>query len=130
MTLDDENRIHLINYKVEKANEAYKDACFLKENKKFILAVNRIYYGLFYIISALALKNHFSTKKHNQLIGWFNKNFVKTEIIDKKYSAILFSAYDKRTKGDYEDFVEFSNDEVDFMLKDMKDFIDKLTSIL
>ena len=42
------------------------------------VALNRIYYGIFYIVSALAIKNRFSTANHSQLIGWFNTNYVKT----------------------------------------------------
>ena len=39
---------------------------FLIENNKLHLAVNRIYYGSFYILSALALKYRFQTSKHGQ----------------------------------------------------------------
>jgi len=53
------------------------------------LAVNRIYYGLFYIITALSLKYEFSTSKHQQLIGWFNKTFIKSEIFSKNLTSCI-----------------------------------------
>lgn len=47
MSLDDNDRIALINYRIEKAKKAVEDAWFLIENDKLHLAVNRIYYGSF-----------------------------------------------------------------------------------
>ena len=86
MTLHDEDRNALITYRIKKAEEAIEDVQFLLDNDKMNLAVNRIYYGMFYILTALALKNKFETSKHLQLIGWFNKNFVKENLIDLKSS--------------------------------------------
>ena len=63
----------LIEHRISKAIAAIEDVDFLIRNRKFLLAVNRIYYGMFYILSALALKYDFSTSKHQQLIGWFNR---------------------------------------------------------
>lgn len=88
MTLSDEDRKQLIKNYAEKSLQAVDDVNFLIENKKLYMAANRIYYGIFYIMSALALGHNFSAKNHGQLIGWFNKNFVKTNIVDKKYSSI------------------------------------------
>ncbi len=53
----------------------------LIQHDKLAIAVNRILcLRSFYMLSALALKHGFSTSKHKQLIGWFNKQFVKEEI--------------------------------------------------
>ncbi|MBD3308314.1 hypothetical protein GF339_17905 [candidate division KSB3 bacterium] len=43
--------------------------------------MNRIYYAMFYAVSALALLQGFSTSSHAQLRGYFNREFVKTGII-------------------------------------------------
>ena len=43
------------------------------------MAVNRIYYGLYYAVTALAIKHRFETSKHLQLIGWFNKEFIASQ---------------------------------------------------
>ncbi len=80
MTLRDEDRNALISYRIEKAKEAIEDVQFLLENDKLNLAINIIYYGLFHILTALTLKYKFKTSKHLQLVGWFNKNFVKENL--------------------------------------------------
>ncbi len=61
MKLRDEDRKTLIEYRIQKAKEAIEDAQFLIENDKLNLAINRIYYGMFYVLTALALKHEFNT---------------------------------------------------------------------
>lgn len=90
----------------------------------------RIYYGMFYIVSALALKYKFKTSKHQQLIGWFNKSFIKEGIIEQKYNIILRKAFDSRSEGDYGVFIEFSKEEVLNMFKEMKDFISTIEKFI
>ena len=60
----------LIEHRIARAVNTIEEVSFLIKNKKFLLAVNRIYYGMFYILSAFFLKYDFSTSKHQQLIGW------------------------------------------------------------
>lgn len=94
--------------------------------EKLIIAVNRMYYAL----TALALKNKFETSKHGQLISWFNKEYISTKKLDSKYGKILRNAYQNRTKGDYDAFVSFSKNEVEYMLSEMTDFIEEIKRLL
>jgi len=125
-----EEKSALIEHRISKAIAATNDVDFLISNRKFILAVNRIYYGMFYILSALSLKYDFSTSKHQQLIGWFNKEFIATRKIDPKYGKIIHNAYSNRSTGDYDDFAEFEVDEVKNSLDEMKDFIKTIRALL
>jgi len=126
----DFDKTELVNYRISRALEAIDEVEFLLANGKLNLAVNRIYYGIFYILSALALKHGFSTSKHKQLIGWFNKEFIKTEIISKDFSDTLHEAYAKRTKGDYDDFAEFSLNEVLDLFGRMKLLVNNVKELL
>ncbi|WP_372935003.1 hypothetical protein [Mariniphaga sediminis] len=45
----------LINYRIQQANETIKEVEFQIENNFLVIAVNRIYYGMFYMLLALAL---------------------------------------------------------------------------
>ena len=130
MTINEEDRETLTNYRIDKAKKAEDDARFLIDNNKLHLAVNRIYYGAFHILSALALKYQFQTTSHQELIGWFNKEFVKEELIDRKYGRFVHKAYDKRSKADYADYVEFEKEEVLAMFNEMKDFLEKIEELL
>jgi len=124
------DRESLIDYRLKQALETIELAKFLVMSEKFIIAVNRIYYGMYYALTALALKNKFETSKHRQLIGWFNKEYISTKKLDSKYGKILRNAYQNRTKGDYDAFVSFSKVEVESMLSEMIDFIEEIKSLL
>ncbi|MCP4397162.1 MAG: HEPN domain-containing protein [bacterium] len=129
MTLKEEDRRLLLGHYREKSRAAAENVEFLIENDKLQLAVNQIYYGMFYMLSALAIKHHFETSRHKQLIGWFNKTFIKGGKTDKRYSKLIQKAYDNRMEGDYDVFATFSRDEVEqsfVELKDVMEVIEKL----
>jgi uncharacterized protein (UPF0332 family) len=119
----------LINYRITQAFDTVKEVEFLIENNYLVIAVNRIYYGMFYMLLALALLKGFKTSKHSQLLGWFNKEFVKSGKVDRKIGRIVHKAFEDRTDGDYGLFVQFEKKDIKNKLKDMKQFlfeIDKL----
>ena len=95
----------LIKYRLHRANETLEEAKISIENKRYLLAANRIYYASFYAVSALAIKHEFKTSKHAQLLSWFNKNFVKNGIVKKRLGKFYLDAFEMRQESDYEDFV-------------------------
>ena len=129
MTSDGESREQVIRHKLGKAVATIDDIRFLIDNDKLAIDVNRIYYAVFYALSALALKHQFSTARHQQLIGWFNREFIKEKRVDKKYGEILNRAFEKRSKGDYDDFVEFSKEELEQLLQDTISFVEKIKEL-
>jgi uncharacterized protein (UPF0332 family) len=79
----------LINYRKQQSFDTIKEVQFQIDNGYLTIAVNRIYYGMFYLLLALSLKHGIKTSKHQQLLGWFNKEFIKTGIVDNKYGKII-----------------------------------------
>ncbi|OFX51644.1 MAG: hypothetical protein A2046_09800 [Bacteroidetes bacterium GWA2_30_7] len=130
MTLSIEDRNNLIKYRLEQAEEAILDVELLIENNRLRSAINRIYYGMFYSVLALALANQYESSKHSQLIGWFNKNFVHKGIIEPKFGKMINKAFNRRTKGDYDTFVIFEKEIVNEMFIDMKEFIEEIKKSL
>ena len=128
--MKDDEKNALIEHRISKAIAAIDEVDFLMSNKKFLLAVNRIYYGMFYILSALSLKYDFSTSKHQQMIGWFNKEFVATGKVAPKYGKIIHNAFSNRSTGDYDDFAEFEEDEVKTSFNELKDYIKTIRALL
>jgi len=133
--MKDDEKNALIEHRVSKAMAAIDEVDFLINNNKLLLAINRIYYGMFYILSALSLKydifsSAFSTSKHQQLIGWFNKEFVATGKVEPKYGKIIHNAFSNRSTGDYDDFAEFEEDEVKTSFNELKDFIKTIKALL
>jgi uncharacterized protein (UPF0332 family) len=123
MSIDEKDKILLIKYRLDEAIDTARDVQILISNDRLRAAINRIYYGMFYSLLALGLKYDFETFKHQQLIGWFNKNFIQEGLIDTKYGKIINKASNRRIKGDYDSFIEFEKATVMEMFDEMKDFI-------
>jgi len=128
--ITDNDRNELILYRFNQAQETMFEVEKLIEATLFKVAVNRIYYGIFYCLTALALKYEFKSSKHLQLIGWFNQNFIKTSLIDIRYGKILKDAFETRTEGDYLPYIEFEKPDAIIMYEGMKDFIQHLTAFI
>ena len=95
-----EHKEDLIEYRIQRAEQTLKEAKWAMDKKTLPLAENRIYYSIFYIVSALALKSEFSTSKHSTLRGWFNQMFLKTKAIDLNFGKTYSTAFEKRQKAD------------------------------
>jgi len=130
MSIDEKDRVELITYRLDEAKDTVEDVQLLISNDRLRAAINRIYYGMFYALLALGIKFDFETSKHQQLIGWFNKNFIHEGLIDAKYGKIINKALNRRTKGDYDSFVEFEKEIVVEMFNEMKDFIKGLEEFI
>lgn len=128
--INDQDRDSLINYRLNQATETIELVSFLILSGKLSVAVNRIYYGMYYALTALSLKYNYETSKHGQLIGWFNKEFVASHRVEIKYGKIIRRVYQNRTKGDYDAFVVFSVEEAECMFVDMVEFIDEIKKLL
>lgn len=128
--IDENDRNELVRYRVEQAFDTITEVQKLIETGLLKVAVNRIYYGMYYCLSALAIAYGFETSKHIQLIGWFNKSFVKKGRIEKKYGRILRNAFKNRTDSDYAPFIEYHEDEVKLMFEQMKEFIQGIADFI
>ena len=128
--IEDNDRDALVAYRMQQAIETIELARFLAESQKLVIAVNRIYYGMYYALTALALANSFETSKHGQLIGWFNKEYIANKKLESKFGKILRNAFQNRTKGDYDAFISFTQQEVEIMLGEMVEFINEIKKVL
>jgi uncharacterized protein (UPF0332 family) len=125
-----EHKEDLIKYRIQRAEKTLKEAKWALEKDTLPLAENRIYYSIFYIVSALALKFDFSTSKHSTLRGWFNQMFLKTKAIELDFGKTYSTAFEKRQKADYDDFVTFTPDEVSSDLENAKKFVQQVKKMI
>jgi len=95
-----DNEILIKNW-LSKSKETLQSAEKNVEINELATAQNRLYYAVFYAVSALAQKNNFATSKHSQLKGWFSREFIKTNRLDKKYGKLYFKLFESRQKSDY-----------------------------
>lgn len=130
MTLDEQDRSVLIEHRIKQAEETIQDVQLLIDNDRMRSAINRIYYGMFYALLGLGLAYKFETSKHAQLIGWFNKKFIHNNQFESKFGKIINKAFNRRTKSDYDSYVEFEKEIVEEMFLEMKEFIFEIKQYL
>jgi uncharacterized protein (UPF0332 family) len=103
----------LFAYRLEQAEETLSEVeRMLKDGYSARTVVNRAYYALFYSLLALFIKTGISirTSKHSGIISVFDREFIKTEKLDKRYSRIIHNLFDDRQEGDYREFTSLSAD--------------------
>ncbi len=122
--------LSIVNIKREKAKSTLEEIKVLLEHKFLSTAMNRIYYAGFYIVSALVLLDDFSTSKHKQLIGYFNREYVYRNKVSKDIGGILKLAYENRIVSDYHDFSKLTKTQVKEFYKDMKKFVKTIDNII
>ncbi len=125
-----EQRYELVRLRLDQAEQTYQVAAKLVAEKEFPTALNRIYYGMFYALLALGLQYEYETSKHQQLLGWFNKEFVNKGLISRELGKIVKKAFDQRMNADYEIAIMPKPDEMQILLKEMKIFIDSISGYL
>ncbi len=121
----------LIINAIEKSHNAIKAAEYNIRNEFYSTCQNRLYYAIFYIVTALAYKNDFVTSKHAQLMGWFNKKFIYEEkIFDEKLLQIYKEAFANRQRADYDFTYTVDKDDVELAIKETKEFVKNIESYL
>jgi hypothetical protein len=125
-----EHKEDLINYRLKRAGDTLEEAELAFKNNKLNLTENRIYYAIFYSVSALALRYDFETSKHSILKGWFNQSLIKTKEIDVTFGKTYSRAYEKRQKADYDDYAAFKIEEVLLDLENGKKFVNEIKAFI
>lgn len=100
---NENNLLALCEYRFAQADETLSEARILQETGHYRGALNRAYYAMFYALQVLAIKNKKSFSKHSGIISYFDREFVKTGVIDKKFSKWLHRLFDLRQDADYGD---------------------------
>lgn len=113
-----------IRLRAAQAAETLADAKLLFEQNRLRSSVNRIYYAAFYAVSGLVVTTGKEFSKHTSVIGFFDREFVKTGIFAREFSRALHAAFDQRQEHDYLPFADLTHDEVESLLTDIERFVD------
>lgn len=119
-----------INYRIDKAQLTMKEVDVLIENKFWNSAINRMYYACFYAVTALLIKNGIHTSSHSGTRQQFGLNFVKTSLFDKELAKHYSRLFEKRHKGDYNDFFDHDEETVIKLFPISKLFIQEIIQLI
>ena len=112
-TLDEQSRIGLVHYRMERANETMEEARILADNGHYNAAVNRLYYACFYATQALLLKHHIAATTHAGVKSMLGLHFVSKGIISVEHGKTFNTLFEKRHSSDYEAFAYCDKDLID-----------------
>lgn len=88
-------------------------------------AVNRAYYSFFHAAKAMLNVLGFDAKTHSGLISEFGLRMIKTNLVDKKFAKYFRRAFEMRESSDYEIGVVFGEEEVQTLIKNAEEFLQK-----
>ena len=100
-------------YRINSALETLDAAKVCIESKHYKDAINRSYYATFYAIKAVLAMEGIDFRRHKDVVAYFNKNYVATEIFDKKLGRMLASLQQTRETSDYDDFFIASKEDAE-----------------
>ena len=121
----------LARYKLERAREELDTAELLFENERLKAANNRAYYSIYYSLTAVLCLEPIAFKKHKDMIGYFNKNYVHTDKFPREIGRNISKAAKIRHASDYDEFYIASKEEAERQIqtaKELADLVDKFIS--
>jgi len=117
-------------YRIRISLETLEAAEILIENKKWNSAVNRLYYAAYYSVSALLVQNEIITKTHAGVKTQFFLHYIKTGKIKTTLGKTFSDLFDSRQKGDYGDFIDFAEEDVEVLHQFTKELTEAVNAEL
>lgn len=120
----------LSKWRLEKAEKTFLEGDQLLNCSSFLGAVNRYYYAAFHAVRALLATKDLDSAKHSGVISLFNREFVKLGKISKKSGKTFSTVFNLRSDADYDDFSEFTLEQVVEIKQSVRSLIDEIESYL
>ena len=130
MPLTDEERNAIVSYRLEKANMAFNESKDCASMGHWTLAANRLYYAAYYASYALLISAGHSAKTHDGTIGMIGQHYIRTGILSSEDGSLLARLQNMRHTGDYDDFLDWTKEDVEPYFQKTEVFIKKIHQII
>lgn len=131
MTLSSSEKDAILEYRIERSQQALKEAKDNASLGNWNLAVNRLYYSVFYMALAINLNNGDSARTHNGVYNIFCKRYIAPGILNREDGVLYRRLFSMRQSGDYDDMFDWAEEDVvslipktESLLKSMKKLIE------
>lgn len=128
MSLSDEERRIMVELEIERAEKITEQFNTLREQQYWDTLVNRMYYAVFHAVSALMIHNAISIHTHRGALNAFNKEFVRTGVFTEEEGHLFSKLEGMRERGDYNCFIDATEDEIVPLIEPLKALIGKIKS--
>ena len=119
----------LIAYRIQRACKTLDAAKTLAGSGHWNGMASQLYYACFYAVLALLAKNDMDTYTHKDVKVILNEHFIKSGLVDTVWGKLYQKLFDNRNEADYEDFIDFDEEEVGAFMEDAEHFVAVITSL-
>lgn len=130
MPMTEEERKAIVFYRLEKCQGALVEAKDNASMNHWTLAANRLYYAAYYASSALLISEGYQTKTHEGAIGMIGRHYVRTGFLTKEDGALLARLQNMRHTGDYDDFMDWTREDVEPCFPQVEAYIQKIKDLI
>ena len=120
----------LAMYRMERAFEMLIAAEDNLKIGQYKTSLNRSYYAIFHVMRAANIIKGFDSSKHSGVIAFFNKEYLKENIIDRKMSPIIKNSSFFREKSDYDDFFIASRQDAEEQYQKAEELYEEVKAFL
>ena len=126
----DEHTKIIIGVRLEKAKEDIATAHDMIALKRLRGAVNRAYYAIYHLATAVLLTQDIERSKHSGVQSAFGHYLVKPGLIEPEYGRILTGARKAKETSDYADRIELDGETAQRIVADADRFVARMEEYL
>ncbi|MCI8674808.1 MAG: HEPN domain-containing protein [Lachnospiraceae bacterium] len=119
-----------MTHRLGSAKEKLESAKLLLDNGKLKDSIGRSYYAMFTSVRALLARDGVDFSKHAGVISYFQKEYIKTGVLEVKYSKYISQAFQIRNNTDYADFYIVSKSDAEEQYKRAEAFYEVIRRYL
>jgi len=128
--MNDEDRSTLISLRLENSQSAMQESKLMIDNGYWNAAVNRMYYGCYYAVSALLICKGIQAQTHAGVRQMLGLHFVKTGLLSAKNNAFFSDLFAKRHSGDYDAYIFFDEEITKSLYPQAIEFIEDIKELI
>jgi len=128
--MKDKDREELIALRLENSQSAMQEAKLLMDNDYWNAAINRMYYGCYYVVSALLIQKGIEAQTHAGVRQMLGLHFVKTKLLSVKHNAFFSDIFAKRHSGDYDVYIYFDEELTTNLYPQAVEFIEAVKKLI
>ncbi|MDR0233026.1 MAG: HEPN domain-containing protein [Dysgonamonadaceae bacterium] len=128
--MNDGDRGDLILLRLENSQSAMQESKLLIDNGYWNAAINRMYYGCYYAVSALLISKGIQAQTHAGARQMLGLHFVKTGLLSAKNNAFFSDLFAKRHSGDYDAYIYFDEEITKNLYPQVTEFIKNIKDLI
>ena len=129
MSLSNDERKAIVEFRIEKALRAYEQAKGVIPLEYWETIANRLYYAAYNAVSALLIANGDNAQTHAGVTHLFGMRFVNTGVCPKDDGRLYHKLFTMRQTGDYDDTYGLSDIDVLPLVEPAGEFIKKIVDL-